>query len=97
MKTSRKPAMARGIVAILLAVAVLAAFVPGASAQTAGGAIAGKVQGKDGAPLPGVTVTASNKETGLDRNTTSESTGVFLLQALPPGTDRKSTRLNSSH
>ncbi len=85
MKTSRKPARARGIVAILLALVALAAFVPGASAQT-GGVIAGKVQGKDNAPLPGVTVTASNKDTGLDRSTTSESTGAFQLPSLPPGT-----------
>jgi hypothetical protein len=84
MKTSRKPARTRGIVAILLALVALAALVPGASAQT-GGTIAGKVQGKDGAPLPGVTVTANNKDTGLDRNTTSESTGVFQLPSLPPG------------
>ncbi|HEX3525597.1 MAG TPA: TonB-dependent receptor [Thermoanaerobaculia bacterium] len=85
MKTSRKPARARGIVAILLALVALAALVPGASAQT-GGVIAGKVQGKDNAPLPGVTVTASNKDTGLDRSTTSESTGAFQLPSLPPGT-----------
>src|SRR6185369_2310296 len=85
MKTSRKPAMARGIVAILLALAALAAFIPGASAQTSGGTIAGKVQGKDGAPMPGVTVTASNKDTGLDRSTTSASDGAFLLPSLPVG------------
>jgi hypothetical protein len=78
--------MARGIVAILLALVALAGFVPGASAQTSGGTIAGKVQGKDGAPMPGVTVTASNKDTGLDRSTTSASDGAFLLPSLPVGT-----------
>src|SRR6185369_1569479 len=71
--------------AILLALAALAAFIPGASAQTSGGTIAGKVQGKDGAPMPGVTVTASNKDTGLDRSTTSASDGAFLLPSLPVG------------
>jgi hypothetical protein len=78
--------MVRGVaVAILLALVALAAFAPGASAQ-AGGTIAGKVQGKDGGPLPGVTVTASNKDTGLDRSTTSASDGAFLLPSLPVGT-----------
>jgi len=85
MNVSRKPAMGRGIVAILLALVALVALVPALSAQTSGGSIAGKVQDKDGAPLPGVTVTASNKETGLERSTTSDSEGNFLLPSLPVG------------
>src|SRR3954453_4903273 len=87
MKDSRKPAMVRGVaVAILLALVALVALAPGVSAQTTGGSIAGKVQDKDGAALPGVTVTATNKDTGLDRSTTSASDGNFLLPSLPAGT-----------
>jgi hypothetical protein len=87
MNAPQKPAVARGIaVALLLALVALAGFAPVVSAQTAGGSIAGKVQDKDGAPLPGVTITASNKDTGFDRSTTSASDGKFLLPSLPVGT-----------
>jgi len=72
--------------AILLALVALLALAPGASAQTAGASLTGKTQDKDGAPLPGVTVTATNKDTGLDRSTTSGSDGKFLLPSLPVGT-----------
>jgi outer membrane receptor protein involved in Fe transport len=87
MNVPKKPALARGIaVALLLALVALTGFAPVVSAQTAGGSVAGKVQDKDGAPLPGVTVTASNKDTGFDRSTTSASDGNFLLPSLPVGT-----------
>jgi Carboxypeptidase regulatory-like domain/TonB dependent receptor len=85
MKAFRKPTMVRGL-AVLLALVALVALASVASAQTTGGTIAGKVQGKDGSPLPGVTVTASNKDTGLDRSTTSSSDGAFILPSLPAGT-----------
>jgi hypothetical protein len=85
MNVSRKTTMVRGIAVILLALVALVALTPALRAQTSGGSIAGKIQDKDGAPLPGVTVTASNKETGLERSTTSDSEGNFLLPSLPVG------------
>ena len=86
MKTSRKPAAVRGLAsAILLALVACVALAPIASAQTAGGGIAGKVQDKNNAPLPGVTVSVSNKDTGFDRSTTSGSDGAFILPSLPVG------------
>src|SRR3954453_18221187 len=86
MNDSRKTTTVRRLaVAMLLPLVALVALAPVASAQTSGGAITGKIQDKDGAPLPGVTVTASNKETGLERSTTSDSEGNFLLPSLPVG------------
>jgi outer membrane receptor protein involved in Fe transport len=87
MNASRKPIMARGIaIAMLLALVALVALAPGVSAQTSGASLVGKVLDKDGAPLPGVTVTVNNADTGLERSTTSGSDGAFLLPSLPVGT-----------
>ena len=84
---TRKPPMLRGLaLAILLALAWTIAFAPAASAQTSGASLVGRVQDKDGAPLPGVTVTVANKETGLERSTTSGGDGTFLMPSLPVGT-----------
>lgn len=41
-----------------------------------------------GAPLPGVTVTVANTETGLSRVNVSSATGAAAFPALPPGTYR---------
>jgi hypothetical protein len=82
MKTTNMWAL-RGLV---LALALALAFAPSLSAQTAGSNLAGRVQDPDGGPLPGVTVTATNAETGLDRSTTSGPDGTFLLPSLPIGT-----------
>ena len=79
MKTTNMWAL-RGLV---LALALALAFAPSLSAQTAGSNLAGRVQDSDGGPLPGVTVTATNSETGLDRSTTSGPDGTFLLPSLP--------------
>ena len=82
----RKPQMLRGLaLAILLALAWTIAFAPAVSAQTSGASLVGRVEDKDGAPLPGVTVTVSNKGTGLERSTTSGADGTFLLPSLPVG------------
>ena len=86
MNAPTKPTLARAIAtALLLALVALLAVAPGVSAQTAGASLTGKVLDKDGAPLPGATVTATNKDTGLDRSTTSDSDGRFLLPSLPVG------------
>src|SRR5690349_2452784 len=58
---------------------------PAAQAQTAGGNLVGKVQDKDDTALPGVTVTATQKDTGLTRSTVTESDGTFRLPSLPVG------------
>src|SRR5437763_1561209 len=54
-------------VALLLALAWGLSLLPAAQAQAAGGNLIGRVLEKNGGPLPGVTVTATQKETGLTR------------------------------
>lgn len=82
MNSMRLWACRGAVLALLLALA----FAPAANAQTSGASLLGRIQDKDGGPLPGVTVTATNTETGLDRSATSGPDGTFLLPTLPVGT-----------
>ncbi len=47
--------------------------------------VTGRVVDTQGAVLPGVTVTARQTETGLQRSSTSDAQGRYILAALPPG------------
>jgi hypothetical protein len=69
----------------LLALALGLALMPAAQAQTAGANLIGRVTDKNGAPLPGATITATQTETGLTRSTVSESDGNYRLPSLPIG------------
>ncbi|HEX5717425.1 MAG TPA: TonB-dependent receptor [Thermoanaerobaculia bacterium] len=73
------------VFAVLLALVALVALAPAASAQTSGANLSGRVEDPEGAALPGVTVTARNNDTGLDRVTVSSSDGGFSLPSLPVG------------
>ncbi|HKI03381.1 MAG TPA: TonB-dependent receptor [Thermoanaerobaculia bacterium] len=55
------------------------------SAQTASSALVGSAQDGDGTRLPGVTINATNKETGLVRSTVTGGDGAFRLPSLPVG------------
>src|SRR5579864_1010719 len=59
---------------------------PRAWAQAASGTIAGHVVDKANAGLPGVTVTASQKDTGYERTTVTGADGTFRLASLQVGT-----------
>jgi outer membrane receptor protein involved in Fe transport len=80
--------------ALLLALAVGLAFVPMASAQTTGASLGGKVVDASGSPLPGVTITATEKSTGFARSAVSGSDGGFRLLALPVGDYGVTAELN---
>ena len=54
-------------------------------AQAPTGTIAGFVSDPSGAALPGVQVSAVNRDTGQSRNATTSPEGVFSAPALPPG------------
>jgi hypothetical protein len=55
-------------------------------AQAPVGNITGTVYDESGAVIPAVVVTITNKETGLTRNATTNSEGVFSISSLPAGT-----------
>jgi Carboxypeptidase regulatory-like domain len=63
--------------------------VPQASAQTVTtGAITGTVTDPSGAVMANVTVTASDKASGIERSTTTNSSGNYRFSLLPPGVYR---------
>ena len=64
----------------------LIAFASAASAQMTRGAISGTVRDQTAGALPGVTVTATNTETGAARTAVSDAIGFYRLPALEPGT-----------
>jgi outer membrane receptor protein involved in Fe transport len=55
-------------------------------AQSSSGSISGTVADAQGGALPGVTVTATNVDTGALRTAVSNAAGQFQLALLPPGT-----------
>src|ERR1035438_10833914 len=67
--------------------------------------ITGTVTDQQGNRVPQSSVRATETGTGFQRETSTTSQGTYELSGLPPGvysvqflkTDRKSTRLNSSH
>src|SRR6266850_3105653 len=68
---------------------LLTLWIPSLMAQSAGtGALTGTVTDPTGAVIPGVTVTATNTQTGLERTTTTVEDGSYRFTLLPPGTYR---------
>jgi hypothetical protein len=79
------PVLARLAVVCLLC---LTFTTPLASAQSQAttGNIEGRVLDPAGAVVPNASVTAKNKETGLERSATSDEDGNYRILLLPPGT-----------
>jgi hypothetical protein len=75
--------------ALLLALTPLCAI-----AQSSNGSISGVVTDDSGAILPGVTVTATNVATGVNRTAVSNEKGHYEVALLPPGTYRVSSELS---
>ncbi|HEV7507815.1 MAG TPA: TonB-dependent receptor [Thermoanaerobaculia bacterium] len=76
---------AKFALATVLALVAALLCLPVAQAQTGGANLVGKVQDKTGKALPGVTITVTQKDTGLTRSTVTESDGKFRLPSVPPG------------
>ncbi len=53
--------------------------------QAGGGARAGRITDEQGGVLPGVTVTATHKDTGVSKHTQTGANGRFRFAALPVG------------
>src|ERR1044071_6927242 len=77
--------MRRFSIMTVLALAVSLLCVNLASAQVITSTLYGTVTDPSGAPIPGVTVTATNDETGTSSATTTNATGEFTLGSLQPG------------
>jgi len=67
-----------------------------AQSQGANGAIEGTVTDTSGAVLPGVTVTVTNLDTGLDRSMVTNEKGLYRAPLLPLGTYQSSQSCRGS-
>src|SRR5829696_705940 len=85
-----RPLAVIGLIALVLGLALL----PAAQAQTTGANLIGRVLDKSGSPLPGATITATQKETGLTRSTVTESDGTYSLPSVPVGPYTVTVELN---
>jgi len=64
-------------------------FAPAATiAQVSNGSISGNIADPQGSGVPQATVKATNKATNQELTTTSDSSGLFRLGVVPPGTYR---------
>ena len=71
---------------IRVLVALVALSVAGvAAAQERFGGLAGVVTDSSQAPVPGATITATNKQTGATRTVVSGADGVYRIPDLEPG------------
>ena len=78
--------MIRRCPALVAGLMVLLALVPRAFAQGGRAEINGTVLDSGKAVLPGVSVTATNQDTGLERMVVSSVDGKFTIPTLVPGT-----------
>jgi hypothetical protein len=83
----------RGVLGLALALALGGLGADRLAAQVSTASVEVQVNGTDGTPLPGVTVTLRNTETGLTRVEVTGAQGSATLPALPPGTYRADIEL----
>ena len=76
---------AKFALATVLALVAVLLLMPAAQAQTGGANLVGKVQDKSGKPLPGVTITATQKDTGLTSDEWLESQESTFAPILASG------------
>ena len=78
--------------AILIMLSVILAVNVFAQSQATTGTVEGQVTDQNGAIVPNVSVTASNKDTGLSKTAVSNSSGGYVIPFLPPGTYKVETK-----
>src|ERR1051325_1452816 len=82
-------------IGFLLVFALLVVSMPvGLFAQSSNGSISGNVADDQGGALPGVTITATNVNTGATRTTVTNEKGHYEVGLLPPGTYNVSAELS---
>ena len=81
------PSRSRNLACILAIALAVLGLAGSAFAQTdvTTSRISGTVEGTDKAPLPGVTVEATNKETGLQQVAVTDANGFYRILNLPTG------------
>src|SRR5258708_26060420 len=70
---------------VLVVILALVVCIP-SFGQVVKGSISGSATDPQGAVVPGATVTATNTETGVAYTTTTDSAGIFRINAIPAGT-----------
>jgi carboxypeptidase family protein/TonB-dependent receptor-like protein len=82
--TPREPAQCRPSVTVFLILFLAFCSLPSVFGQSATATLSGTVKDQNGAVVPGTTVTAENKTTGLKRQATTNDEGYFTIPLLPP-------------
>src|SRR5579884_954444 len=80
-RSKKEVPMKRHLLLVLMLLLIPAALL----AQTGSAALGGRVSDETGAPLPGVTVTATNNATGFSRSVVTGSDGSYRFASLPVG------------
>ncbi|MEO6050777.1 MAG: TonB-dependent receptor [Pyrinomonadaceae bacterium] len=70
---------------IFLLVIVISAISAFAQSQSTSGNIEGRVVDPNGAVVPGVSVTATNQDTGFSKTAATDADGNYIIVLLPPG------------
>ena len=74
------------LVGLFAAVAFVFVSAPRTAAQTVTGTIVGTVLDAQGAAVANASISAKNRDTGLDRAAMSEASGEFTISSVPAGT-----------
>src|SRR5690242_9127705 len=77
----------------LIALLSLLLFSGNVFAQSANGTVSGTASDASGARIPGVTITATNTQTGVVTTVLSNEAGAYNFASLQPGTYRVSAEL----
>ncbi len=74
------------LITFLTSIVLVCALATGLGAQqSATATLSGVVTDPNGALLPGAQVTATQKATGVERSTTTDDAGLYVITNLPPG------------
>jgi hypothetical protein len=76
---------------VLVFCLLLAGLTVFAQSQATTGNIEGRITDPNDAAIPGLTVTATNQETGLAKTADTDSEGIYRISFLPPGKYRVTT------
>ena len=74
------------LVGLFTAVAFVFVSAPRTAAQTVTGTIVGTILDAQGAAVANASISAKNRDTGLDRAAMSEASGEFTISSIPAGT-----------